>query len=84
MKYATARPMPTRKRPRRILEIANSVEPIQGRIHIEKMSGTFVTARRRPILRVIAKTVSHPGDAIGGRGLATFCPSGALSSSCVT
>jgi hypothetical protein len=104
------------KAERRIFEIANAVEPIQGRIHIEKInepflfrdrgspaeygaglklafergwlkmheSGTFVTARRRPILRVIAKTVSLSGDAVGGRGLAAFCSSGALSSSCIT
>jgi hypothetical protein len=114
---ATARPYADpEKAARRILEMANAVEPVQGRIQIEKInepflfrdrgspaeygaglklafergwlkmheSGTFVTARRRPVLRVIAKTVSLPGDAVGGRGLAAFCSSGALSSSCIT
>jgi hypothetical protein len=30
------------KAARRILEIANAVEPIQGRIHIEKINGPFL------------------------------------------
>jgi hypothetical protein len=43
MKYATVRPMPNRKKPRAgILEIANAVEPIQGRIHIEKINEPFL------------------------------------------
>ncbi|MCK1638534.1 hypothetical protein IVA95_13210 [Bradyrhizobium sp. 157] len=43
MKYATTRPTPTRKKAaRRILEIANAVEPVQGRIHIEKINEPFL------------------------------------------
>jgi hypothetical protein len=34
MKYATARPYADPDKGRRILEIANAVEPLQGRIHI--------------------------------------------------
>jgi hypothetical protein len=33
----------SRKAARRILEIANSVEPAQGRIHIEKVNEPFLT-----------------------------------------
>jgi hypothetical protein len=54
MKYVGPRPYAdAEKAARRILELANAVEPIQGRIHIEKInepflfrdreSGTFVT-----------------------------------------
>jgi hypothetical protein len=43
MKYATARPYADpEKAARRILEIANAVEPIQGRIHIEKINEPFL------------------------------------------
>jgi hypothetical protein len=43
MKYATARPYAgPEKAARRILEIANAVEPIQGRIHIEKINEPFL------------------------------------------
>jgi hypothetical protein len=43
MKYAAARPYSDpEKAARRILEIANAVEPIQGRIHIEKINGPFL------------------------------------------
>jgi hypothetical protein len=43
MKYATARPYADpEKAERRILEIANAVEPIQGRIHIEKINEPFL------------------------------------------
>ena len=43
MKYATARPYADpEKAARRIREIANAVEPIQGRIHIEKINGPFL------------------------------------------
>ena len=39
MKYASARPYADpEKAARRILEIANAVEPIQGRFHIEKIN----------------------------------------------
>jgi hypothetical protein len=39
MKYATARPYADpEKAARRILEIANAVEPIQGRSHIEQFN----------------------------------------------
>ena len=51
MKYATARPFADpEKTARRILEIANAVEPIQGRIHIEKSTSRFcsATAAARP------------------------------------
>jgi hypothetical protein len=43
MKYATARPYADpEKAARRILEIANAVEPVQGRIHIEKINEPFL------------------------------------------
>ena len=43
MKYAADRPFADpEKAARRILEIANSVEPIQGRIHIEKINEPFL------------------------------------------
>jgi hypothetical protein len=43
MKYATARPYANpEKAARRILEIANAVEPVQGRIHIEKINEPFL------------------------------------------
>jgi hypothetical protein len=43
MKYAAPRPYADpEKAARRILEIANSVEPIQGRIHIEKINEPFL------------------------------------------
>jgi hypothetical protein len=42
MKYATARPYADpEKAARRILEIANAVEPIQGRFHIEKINEPY-------------------------------------------
>jgi hypothetical protein len=43
MKYATARPYADPENAaRRILEIANAVEPVQGRIHIEKINEPFL------------------------------------------
>jgi hypothetical protein len=43
MKYATARPFADpEKAARRILEIANAIEPVQGRIHIEKINEPFL------------------------------------------
>jgi hypothetical protein len=43
MKYATARPYADpEKAARRIIEIAHAVEPIQGRIHIEKINESFL------------------------------------------
>ena len=43
MKYAAERPYADpEKAARRILEIANAVEPIQGRIHIEKINEPFL------------------------------------------
>jgi len=44
MKYATDRPLADpEKAARKILEIANSVEAIQGgRIHVEKINGPFL------------------------------------------
>jgi len=43
MKYATARLYADpEKAARRILEIANAVEPIKGRIHIEKINEPFL------------------------------------------
>ena len=42
MKYATTRPYPhPEKAARHILEIANAVEPIQGRFHIEKINEPY-------------------------------------------
>ena len=45
MKYAEPRPYADpEKAARRILEIANSVDPIQdGRIHLEKINGPFLS-----------------------------------------
>jgi hypothetical protein len=43
MKYATARrTLDPERAARRILEIANAVEPVQGRIHIEKINEPFL------------------------------------------
>ena len=43
MKYATDRPYADpEKAARRIFEIANGVEAIQGRLHIEKVNGLFL------------------------------------------
>jgi hypothetical protein len=43
MKYATARPYADpEKAARRIFEIANAVEPVQSRIHIEKVNEPFL------------------------------------------
>jgi len=43
MKYASDRPFAdSEKAARRILEISNAVEPIQGRIHIEKINEPFL------------------------------------------
>ena len=43
MKYTSPRPFADpEKAVRRILEIANAVEPIQGRIHIEKINEPFL------------------------------------------
>jgi hypothetical protein len=47
MKYASARPYADPERAaRRILEIANAVEPVQGRIHIEKINEPFLFGDR--------------------------------------
>jgi hypothetical protein len=44
MKYATVRPYadPSGKSTHRTIEIANVVEPIQGRIQIERINGPFL------------------------------------------
>jgi hypothetical protein len=43
MKYVAAHPYADpEKAARRILEIANAIEPVQGRIHIEKINGPFL------------------------------------------
>ena len=48
MKYATTRPYADpEKAARRIVEIANAVEPFQGRIHIEKVNEPFLYSRWR-------------------------------------
>jgi hypothetical protein len=45
MKYARARPYADpEKAARRIHEIANAVEPLQARIHIEKVNEPFLFA----------------------------------------
>jgi hypothetical protein len=47
MKYATDRPYADpEKAARRILDLANAIEPIQGRIHIEKINGPFLYVDR--------------------------------------
>jgi hypothetical protein len=48
MKYASDRPFADpEKAARRLLEIANAVEPVQdGRIHIEKINGPFLSQDR--------------------------------------
>jgi hypothetical protein len=49
MKFAEPRPYAgPEKAARRLLEIANTIEPVQdGRIHIEKISAPFLARRRR-------------------------------------
>jgi hypothetical protein len=43
MKYTSPRPFADpEKAARRVLDIANAVEPIQGRIHIEKINEPFL------------------------------------------
>jgi hypothetical protein len=43
MKYTSPRPFAdSEKAARRILEIANAVEPVQGRIHVEKVNEPFL------------------------------------------
>ncbi|QDW38990.1 hypothetical protein FFI89_018670 [Bradyrhizobium sp. KBS0727] len=43
MKYVDERPFADPdKAARHLLEIANQVEPVQGRIHIEKINGPFL------------------------------------------
>ena len=67
MKYATDRPYADpEKAARRILEIANAVEPIQGRIHIEKFKRRFssVTAVARPNT---ARASNSRSSAVGSR-----------------
>jgi hypothetical protein len=50
MKYATARPYADpEKAARRILEIANAVEPIQGRFHIEKINEPYRGVSSSPV-----------------------------------
>jgi hypothetical protein len=57
MKYATARPYAgPEKAARRILEIANAVEPIQGRIHIEKINEPFLFRDRGSRVRLRPQT----------------------------
>lgn len=47
MKFTTDRPYADpEKAARRILELANAVEPVQGRIHIEKINGPFLYVDR--------------------------------------
>jgi len=50
MKYATTRPYSDpEKAARRLLEIANTVEPVQdGHLHIEKINGPFLTEGGSP------------------------------------
>ncbi|KRQ94471.1 hypothetical protein [Bradyrhizobium valentinum] len=67
MKYATARRYADpEKVARRILEIANAVEPIQGRIYIEKISEPFLfgTAAARPNM---VQASNSPSTAAGSR-----------------
>jgi hypothetical protein len=47
MKYASPRPFADpEKAARRILEIANADEPVQGRIHVEKINDPFLCRDR--------------------------------------
>jgi hypothetical protein len=49
VKYTATRPYADpEKAARRILEIANAVEPVQGRIHIEKINEPFLFRSRQP------------------------------------
>ncbi|WP_213290670.1 hypothetical protein [Bradyrhizobium sp. sGM-13] len=49
MKYTDARPCADpEKAARRILEIANAVEPVQSRIHIEKVNESFLKDKGTP------------------------------------
>jgi hypothetical protein len=75
MKYATARPYADpEKAARRILEIANAVEPIQGRIHIEKINEPFLF-RDRGTRPSTARASNSRSSAAGSR-----CMSQGLSS----
>ena len=79
MKYATARLYADQeKAARRIVEIANAVEPIQGRIHIEKINEPLLSeiAPARPST---ARASNSRSSAAGSRctgTLVTFAPAG--------
>jgi hypothetical protein len=82
MKYAADRPFADpEKAARRILEIANAVEPIQGRIHIEKINEPFLFPRPRQPGRIWRRpqTRHHRGWlAMHDSGtFVTFTPAGA-------
>jgi hypothetical protein len=46
MKCTAERPHADQEKARRILEIAIAVEPVQGRIHVEKINETFLFCDR--------------------------------------
>jgi hypothetical protein len=75
MKYATARPYSDpEKAARRILEIANAVEPIQGRIHIEKINEPFLfrdRASRQSTARASNSRSSAAGSSCTNPGLSS-------------
>jgi hypothetical protein len=68
MKYATVRPYAEpEKAARRILEIANAVEPIQGRIHIEKINEPFLFRDRGSPAEYSAGLSDSRSSAAGSR-----------------
>jgi hypothetical protein len=71
MKYATARPYADpEKAARRILEIANAVEPVQGRIHIEKINEPFLYLEGlRRLHHEAAKGRTEPARMANGNSL---------------
>jgi hypothetical protein len=84
MKYAIERPYADpEKAARRILEIANAVEPIQGRIHIEKINEPFLFRDRgsppeygaglKLAMTAAGSRCTNPGLSSPSRRLALSC-----------
>ena len=71
--------LPTRKKPRaEILEIANAVEPIQGRIRIEKINEPFLFRDRGSEYGAGLKlAIDRGGSRCTSGTFFTFTPAGA-------
>ena len=66
MKFVADRPFADPRAARKLLELANAVEPVQdGRIYIEKINGPFIFSSRerlrntRPVLSVPLRTAGY-------------------------